>query len=308
MSTTLPAPAHDPHVLSGAGPASPAPSPTLRLAVLLGRLEGRRALAALTVTFVAIAALVVFIVGRQGPSAQDDWVFAVLLDTSTLLAALGALLMFNLTTTRERRDRAGTLLDAAPGTPAARTGGVLVATLVPSALMLLMALAIGPLVALFTAFDVGDPQVTPLRGDGLVGLLILARHSELVLLGGVLGVAMAMWLPRFWVALLVVPPLSQFGLVGMWGAGGNYAWLAPNANQLSLRSQYDYACEVDRLCFQIPQPLGQFTSYGHLIYVAGLCGLIAAMALLRRSRSWRVLLFGGLSLAVSVGMGLALVG
>ncbi len=231
-----------------------------------------------------------------------------MLEFLALLSGLGAMLILNLATTRERREGASGLFDAAPGAPAARTGGVLVAALVPAAAMLLVVVALGPLVALFTAYDIGDPQVSPLRGDGMVGLLILGRHSELVLLGGVLGVALGTWLPRFWVALPVIPPLFVLGVWGTWGVGGKYAWLAPNANQLSIRLQYDYTCEVDRLCLQFPQPLGEFTPYAHLIYVAALCGVLGALALVRRTRSWQVLLFGGLALAASAGLGISLVG
>ncbi|MBA2389951.1 MAG: hypothetical protein H0V67_06800 [Geodermatophilaceae bacterium] len=300
--------AHAADMLIGQGRGDLSPSHPLLVAGRLGRLEGRRALTSTAAVFVVVVAFVAWVLSREGASSEDDWWFAVLLDSMALLVGLGALLLLNLAATRERRNRAGELLDAAPGAPTARIGGVLVSALVPATAMLLLTIVLGPLAALVTGFDVGDPEVSPLRGDGPVGLLILGRHAELVLLGGTLGVALGMWVPRLWVAVLAIPPLFVLGIYGMWGVGGDHAWLAPNANQLSIRSAHDYACEVDRLCLQFEQPLGQFTSYWHLIYVAGLCGIFAALALLRRSRSWRVLLFGGLSLAASLGMGLALVG
>jgi hypothetical protein len=136
----------------------------------------------------------------------------------------------------------------------------------------------------------------------------LLTLAEAVMLGGLLGMVLGMWLPRFWIAVLVVPGLFLPGLLfGPYGGGGQLAWLSPLAARSAIAGAHGYACEVDRVCEPIPWPLGDATPYAHLIYVAALCGVLAALALLRRSRSRGVLLFGAGSVTVAIVSGLALV-
>jgi hypothetical protein len=93
----------------------------------------------------------------------------------------------------------------------------------------------------------------------------------------------------------------------VWGNGDDHAWLSPVAAQSAIADQYRYFCEVEIICEPIPWPLGDATPYVHLVYLAALCGVLAGVALLRRSRSRSVLLLGGGSLAVAAGLGVALV-
>jgi hypothetical protein len=284
-------------------PAIGAPTRTLRMVFHLGRIEARHVLAGFGLACLVATWLV------MGPVGGDAWdTYGAYLYAGSLIAALGAVLVLNLAATRETRSRAAELLDAAPGTAAVRAAGLLVAVLAPPLALLIVAVALNPLVALATGHRLSDPEVSLFFGEGPAGWLLLPKLAAAVMLGGLLGVVLGMWLPYFWIAVLVVPGLFLPGLAfGPYGGGGRLAWLSPLADRSAIVGQHRYACEVDRICQPAPWPLGDATPYAHLIYVAALCGVLAALALLRRSRSRGVLLFGAGSVTVAIALGLALV-
>jgi hypothetical protein len=230
----------------------------------LARADGKKLLAHpafLTGMVMAVGGSLAFVLEMgSGPATWDEdgwtaYIGVVMLGIFTLVAT-------NLTASRDRRAQATEQHAALPALPATRTWGFLTAALWPAA-------AAAVLVTGVTAIGLArgtTPQAVELAG--------LAGAVGAVLLLGVIGVTLAVWIPRTFVAVFVA-----FALFFVSPGEPPRAWHA-----LAPFETFD----------------STWLAWWHVAYLAGLGGLFAALAVGREDRRPTVVVLGVVSLVTVV--------
>lgn len=268
---------------------------TLRAAVLaLARIEGPR-LIGHPIVVAGIGLSVAFTLSLASASDVGGDYFA-LLGPTLLPLGLATLVVSNLAALRCRRGGTGELYGAIAAPAHARTLAHLLALAWPTAVAaLLVALAF----AWFGAADGLDVTregriATPAAVDLAQGPLAVAAL-------GALGIALARWIPH--------PPVAMVGAVGLffpqmmfttWNLQDPAGWFLPLVNpaQSSRSPDSSWPCATDQ---QWPCILDGFAAlHWHLVYLAALTLLLAALALLRDGRRRWDLLVTATGLAVVV--------
>jgi hypothetical protein len=260
--------------------------PREQLVSAVARAEGRRVLR--HPVFLAGVALSVFAFATQpevtGAHAGHHY-FSVavgqayfnLTGWGLLPLALATLLTLNLAALRSRRDRTEETYRSLPTEAATQTAAQLLA--------IVWAVAIGVVLvaAAFLYLGAGDGLVVDYDGRTAVpSPYELAQGPLVVLVLGILGVALAAWLPRFSVTLLVAFVVFATEVVFvLWTGIHSWArWLFPLANSATLNRSgvtFPPASRAD-------SGLAGFdvaAAGWHLGYLAALAVLLAAVALYR---------------------------
>lgn len=202
-------------------------------------------------------------------SVDTQFLALLVLGNATLLAA-------NFAALRPHRHRADTLFDVLVLPTAWRTGALLLAVLAPT---LLSTVLVG--------VRVGVPAALPGAAGRLLPLDLLAVPAS-VALCGVLGVLLA----RVTRSAVIAPVLALFltAFVFVFPVGG------------SSGSRYGLLLPVitPEAPMPFPADLVGHSSGPHLVYVIGLIGVFAALALLRSGARPRLWLAGVLALAVTL--------
>jgi hypothetical protein len=211
--------------------------------------------------------------------------------------AVGVMVAANLIASRARRHGTEELYDSLPVTGATRTVAHLLA----------VGWGVGAGVVVvavtFVAARGWDGLAVPAASELYVGeqvrpaLAELAQGPLFVAFAGVLGVAMASWIPSTVVAVVVaVVGLSQVQvpMVLWWGMGTGSWWLLPLVHDLDVVGGNGDQLVVEQV---------RVAAMGwHLVYLAGLVVVVAAAALARRRRD------GGVAGMVAVGSLLVVAG
>lgn len=251
----------------GAGGARPAPDPR-RVVAAIGRRE-----ASLLLGHPALVVSVVLVAVAWWLDSGDGAVVLFQRDVSAalwlVLAAWGLLLATHLAVLRDRRNDAAELVASLPVTPAARTAGHLLASLVALPLS-------AALLALWYVVELQRPATT-----GTPRLAELAVAPLILLGAAVTGVLVARWAP-----IVVAGPLAvlativvQLGLA----EGADVRW-----RQLNFVTSFD----------KIDPRLDVRDAGWHLVWLAGLVMLGVVLALARHGRSRAVV--GGAAAAALV--------
>lgn len=234
------------------------PSPVLPVARALAAGEARRlATSPLVLLGAGLYLAVVVVASGQGPGSAYD----VLLTGPTFFVGVFTYFAAALAASRPRRDGA---LEGQASTPApavARTAGLCLAASGPVALTLV-------LMGLISAWFAGGRADLPVEPSAAE----LAAGPLTVLGGALLGVLVARWLPFPTAPVLVMVGVvaATFVLNERWD--GDYALLSPYAT------------------FSVFVPDGSWGGHTpgspawHAVYLAALCGMAAAGALLRDAR------------------------
>lgn len=230
----------------------------------LARADGRKLLthpAFLAGLLMAIGGSVVFLAGvwsRTGTWDEDGWTAYV----GVLMLGIFTLVATNLTASRDRRAHATDQHAALPALPATRTWGFLAAAVWPAAAGAVLVMGV---TAIAAARDLIPQMVQVASLVGAVGAVLLL---------GVIGVTLAVWIPRTFVAVFVA-----FGLFFVAPGDPPRAWhsLAPFVTFST-----------------------SWLAWWHVVYLAGLGGVFAALAVGRGNRRRSVVLLGAVSLVTVV--------
>ncbi|MBW3652256.1 MAG: hypothetical protein KY433_01430 [Actinobacteria bacterium] len=271
MTTTVAPTAQRPR--AGAAPFA------FRAAVFaLARIEGRRLIG--HPIFVAGIVLSVAFTLSLASAANVGGDYFALLGPTLLPLGLATLVVSNLAALRWRRGGTAELYRALAAPPHARTLAHLLALAWPTAVA---AVLVAAAFAWFGAWDGLD--VTREGAVATPAAVDLAQGPLAVAALGALGIALARWIPYPPAAMLAAVafffPQMMFTSWNLQGAAG---WFLPFVNpaQSSRAPDSSWPCSADQ---QWPCILDRFAPlHWHLVYVAGLVVLLAAVALLRDGR------------------------
>jgi hypothetical protein len=214
--------------------------------------------------------------------------------------AFATLLALNLAALRNRRDRTLDLYASLPSGSRVRTSALLLASTCAFAIALVL------VVAAFRYLGAADGLVVAYDGRAMTpSVYELFQGPIVVLLFGVLGVALAAWLPRTGVAVLVafVGLATEVVFVLWTGLQSSLHWLFPLANPAT----FGRAGVTFPPANRADSGLTGFDVSGagwHLAYLAALGILFASLALLRHGSRRLLVGAGGLALAVAVAASL----
>jgi hypothetical protein len=274
-----------------------------KVVLSLTRAESRRLLHH-PVIFVGLAlSTVLFGVGRDvsPETVTHHWysgsigaTYMNLCGGALLWLALAALISSNLGVLRSRRDRADETYRSLPAGAGARTAAQLLALAWPFAISAVL------VAAAFRYVGAGDGLFVDYSGRKVVPSgFELAQGPLVVLVLGVLGVALAVWVPRFSVTLVVAFAIFAIEwIVVVWSASvARSHWMIPLADP----AKYTRATAHFPPGSPAEDGLAGFDVAGagwHLLYLAALAAVLAALALLRGSPGRR--LFPACAVALAV--------
>lgn len=214
--------------------------------------------------------------------------------------ALATLVAANLAALRARRDRTEETYRSLPAGARARIAAQLLAVAWPVAIGAVLVSAdfvyLGANGGLFV--DYGGRKAVPSGFE-------LAQGPLFVLVLGVLGVALAVWVPRFSITLIVAFTIfaTEWIFVDSIGVRSSLHWLVPLADP----AKYTRAGAHFPPAYPSEDGLAGFavgTAGWHVLYLVALAVVLAALALLRHSSSRRVLAACGVALTVLVAAAL----
>lgn len=271
----------------------------LRAAIALARVEAREAVrhpvligfGALSLLFLGLA---VTGFGESNAGEDEAFLFLQLAGYTCLPLAAGAFVAANLGASRTQRSRTAEMLEPAPLGATWRTAAHLHSTLAAGAIAVLFVVVTlvvtGSSDGVSVALVDGRRQVTPSLAELMQGPLVVVWF-------GVLGVAVARWVPRAEMALVMLASLVPQMIAISWMLNGSGWWLAPMTHGLhvvrwvEVSPQYGYP-----VLEQVPAAAMPW----HLAYLLGAAVAIGSLALLRSGRARSV------KLAAAAGLGLAL--
>jgi hypothetical protein len=300
-------------VTSVAHRALPAPVartfPRKRVVLSLARAESR-CLLFHPVFLVGVAlSAVLFAVGRDISPAHVAYhwyshsiggAYMNLCGSALLWLALGTLVASNLAALRSRRDRTEETYHSLPAEARARNAAQLLAVA--------WAVTIGAVLvaAAFAYVGAGDGLFVDYGGRRAVPSgFELAQGPLVVLVLGVLGVALGVWVPRFSITLIVAFAIfaTEWIFVASIGVLSSLHWLVPLADP----AEYTRAGAHFPPATPAEDGLAGFAVAAagwHLLYLAALAAVLAALALLRHSSRRRLLPACAVALAVLVAAAL----
>lgn len=268
-TTVLPA-----HAARAAGNA-----PLLPVAREIALVEARRIVTnPLVLLGSTLYAAMIVVSSGSGPGSGYDG----LVTGPTFFIGVFTYFAANLAASRPRRDDCLDQHASLPAAPVARTAGLCLAAFAPA----LLAVALSATTMAWYASGRTDLPVWPSIAE-------LAAGPLTVLGGALLGTMVARWLPFPTAPVLVMVPVVALTLALNEGMNGRYALFSP---------YYTFSVYV---------PDGSWGGHSpgspgwHAGYLAALCGMAAAGALLRDARRWIVPLTAGAALTgVAVVAGL----
>jgi hypothetical protein len=285
------------------------PSERKRVVLSLGRTESRRLLRH-PVFLVGVTLSVVLLainhdvspanVGEHWNSTSIGAAYMDLCGNALIFLALATLVTSNLAALRSRRDHTEETYHSLPADARARTAAQLLAVAWP--------VAIG---AVLIAADfvytgaAGGLYVDYSGRTAVPSGFELAQGPLVVLVLGVLGVALAAWVPRFSVTLMVAFAVfaTEWVFVDSIGSRRSLHWLVPLADP----AKYTRAGAHFPPNHPPEDGLAGFDTTGagwHLLYLVALAAVLAGLALLRHRSRRRVLAACGIALAVLVAAAL----
>jgi hypothetical protein len=280
-----------------------------RLVPSLARAESRRllrhpvflvGLTLSTVSFATSQDIAPANVAYHWYSASIGGPYMDLCGSALLWLALATLVATNLAALRSRRDRTEDTYDSLPAGARARTAAQLLAVAWPLVIGAVLVAAAFPYVGagdgLFVAYD--GRKAVPSGFE-------LAQGPLFVLVLGVLGVALAVWVPRFGVTLLVAFAIFAIEWIFVFSIGvlSPLHWLVPLADPAKYtRARAHFPPGTPKQDGLAGFALG--AAGWHLLYLVGLAVVLAALALLRHSSRGRLL--GAFAIAVAVLVAAAL--
>jgi hypothetical protein len=194
-------------------PTAPAPAPGPATAWALAGTEGRRLLRhPAFLAGVVVTVLLVLLVGGDPDPDWTGWSINIVL----VFAPLGwfTIVATNLMALRDRRAGTAELVDTTPATPATRTVALVLATLATIPVTAALLAAAG-------AYSVWrhDPVGVPVPRELAVALLLVVG-------GGVVGIAVARWVPRAIAGVAAVLVVIQLQVWMTQSAISPSRWLA----------------------------------------------------------------------------------
>ncbi len=277
---------------SGAQPAHERPT-----VLALARVEGLRLLR--HPVLLAGAALSVLFAVTFSRASDIGGDYFLLAGPALLPLALATLVAVNLAALRSRRSDTEELYASLSARAGARTLAHLVSIAWPAAF------AAGLVAAQFLYFGAADGLVVDPDGrQEIPSIFELAQGPAAVALLGILGLALARWVPY-----LPVAPVLSVGLLVVemplttWNIPGAKAWLAPIVNPAIATEGASWPCATGQ---DWPCTLDRFASGSvgwHLLYLLGVATVLAALAWLRHRGGTRLLLGLAAAGAVAAGVG-----
>jgi hypothetical protein len=239
-------------------------------------------------------------VGYHWYSGSIGGAYMDLVGAALLWLALATLVSSNLAALRSRRDRTEETYCSLPAGARSRTAAQLLAVACPFGIS---AVLVGAAYALVGA---GGGLFVDYAGHTAVpGGFELAQGPLVVLVLGVFGVALAVWVPRFSVTLIVAFAIfaTEWIFVFSIGVRSSLHWLVPLADP----AEYTRAGAHFPPATPREDGLAGFAvgaAGWHLLYLTALVVVLAALALLRHSSRRRVLAAWGVALIVLVAAAL----
>jgi hypothetical protein len=239
-------------------------------------------------------------VGYHWYSGSVGEAYIALCGNALLPLALATLVTSNLAALRNRRDRTEETYHSLPTRARARTGAQLLAVAWPVTIGAVLVTAafsyLGAADGLYVDYDSRTSVPSGFE---------LAQGPLVVLVLGVLGVALAVWVPRFSVTLIVAFAIfaTEWIFVASIGVVSSLHWLVPIADP----AKYTRAGAHFPPATPAEDGLAGFAvgaAGWHLLYLAALGAVLAALALLRHSSRPRVLAAWAIALAVLVATAL----
>ena len=246
----------------------------------LARVEARQFASSVSFVLAVVISLLVLVVISTSDGYENDAIFGRLFQHFGALVypiAGLALVAVNRATLRARREGTIELLTSTPTTSSTRTVAHMVSVW-PALLAAVVTLSAATIWVLARGHAVGG------WGPNWLAEVLLA--VTLVAGGGALGVALGRWIPHG-----IVPAIA---LLGSLGVTGNLNGLDPFTNRARNWSLWSSPPpDLDPMFVLRP-------AWPHLVYVIGLVGIVAALAVMRTQR-------GGVPIGALV-VGLALAG
>ena len=225
--------------------------------------------------------------------------FYLLTIAATMPLAAATMVAANLAALRSRRSDTDELWASTAMPASSRTLAHLLSLVAPVTIAAAL-VAFG-----YLAFDADDGLRVDVVGTTAVpNIAELAQGPFVVLTLGALGIALARWLPAVALApVLVVGFLAIEMPMTSWGVATEWRWLAPVVNHgekswapCSRESHAEWRCDS-------PVGFDVAALRWHLLYLAGITVLLAALALLRDGRRPRRLALATAGLVVAVVAG-----
>lgn len=261
----------------------------------LSRIEGRRLVTHPAVLAgLAIAAL--FLTINRVAESDVPTAFEFL-RMDALFLSVGTFIAANLGALRNRRHGTAELYEAEPLSARQRTAAHLLSVLWAIALAAVMAVVIFVVLAVSGGFDVGFVDGVRHRIPTIVEL---ALGPIVVGLFGVVGIAMARWIPSVVVPMLAVVATLPYLMVEAWtlveGPSGWYTPLWSNARHVSGRwidvsSGSGYSPIVDFAVVALAW---------HLVFLIGLIAVASVVALAKHGWTRRLFVAGAVGVGVAV--------
>lgn len=252
---------------------------TVRTALTLGRVEGRRLLRhPAYLAGIALSFVFLFVV-REAVQGTPDVPFVVWTGLGLYPVAAGTFFATFAAALRSRRHGTDELYGTKPTPDVIRTVGHLVA----------LAWAAGGGVVLLGLAAVyhrlWDGVMVPMP-DGVVPIVPhiveLALGPVTVILFGVLAVAVARWIPSLLALPVAAVALLVHFVTGSWGLGGTFRWFLPITNH---QTSAGWVQVTPSYGYDIVESFDRVALAWHDGYMLALATVLAAVALLRHGRT-----------------------
>ncbi len=257
-------------ITSASAPRVADDAPVRRLAREIAFVEARRLVSnPLVLLGVALYIAMIAVSSGSGPGSGYDG----LVTGPTFFLGVFTYFAAHLGATRPRRHHCTDQHAALPAPPVARTAGLCLAAFAPA----LLAVALSATTMAWYAAGRVTLPVWPSAGELSAGPLT-------VLGAALLGTMVARWLPFPTAPVLVIVVVVAVTFALNEAAGGRYSMLSPYTT------------------FSVYVPDGSWGGHSpgspawHAVYLAALCGMAAAGALLRDARRWQLALSAGAAL------------
>lgn len=259
--------------------AAPHAAPPVQATLALAAKEGRR-LVRHPAFLASVAVSAVFFVSRAG-AANDTYLG--LTTVGAFVPGLGTLIAANLAALRARVDRSAELLGTAPLGAPDRTRGLLLGLAFPVAATIVFLAA----VAVWHQIWDGVPVATTAGIEHLRPSVVEVLQGPLfVAFAGALGVLLARWVPTRLASVLVAAGIFfPFAPLLFWGVQAKGRYLAPLVDH---RHVVGWADLPDGSGYNIVSGFEVAAAGWHALYLAGLTGLVAIVALARHGFTRRL--------------------
>jgi hypothetical protein len=225
--------------------------------------------------------------------------YFLLMGIGVLPIALATLVVANLAALRTRRSDTGELFASLSAPARVRTLAHL------ASLAHVVGFCVCVVAGGYVAFGAWDGIVVDLNGrTAMPSPFELANGPAAVAALGVLGLTLARWLPYLVVAPLAAVAMFVAQIPGLWNSQGDYAWFAPFVN--TARNDLpgsSWPCSPEQRWPCLVDDFATTSAGWHLVYLAGIALVLAAVALWKEDRRPRIGAVAGLGLALVVAGG-----